>query len=182
MSAMKLWMTDEEICRHYRLAADKREALNVLADLNATKPDEIREVLRRCGVTGVPAARKWALLKPEKEAQVRSLLKDGMSEDEVAKALKLAKRTVEQVAERMRKDEERRKKREYYAANREKILQRQKRYNRENKAAIKTKQREYYQKNREKLKDQCNAYYREHREEINAKRREKRQQMAEEGG
>ena len=177
-----MYMTDEEICRHYRLAADKREAVAILADMNLAKPDEIREVLRRCGVTGVPAARKWALLKPEKEARVRSLLKDGMSEDEVAKALKLAKRTVEQVAERMRKDEERRKKHEYYAANREKILQRQKRYNRENKAAIKTKQREYYQKNREKLKDRGNAYYREHRDEINAARRELRRQKAQKGG
>ena len=182
MSAMKLWMTDEEICRHYRLAADKREAVAILADLNLAKQDEIREVLRRCGVTGVPAVRKWTLLKPEKEARVRSLLKDGMSEDEVAKALKLAKKTVEQVAERMRKDEERRKKQEYYAANREKILQRQKRYNRENKAAIKTKQREYYQKNREKLKDRGNAYYREHRDEINAACRELRRQKAQKGG
>lgn len=182
MSAMKLWMTDEEICRHYRLAADKREAVAILADLNLAKQDEIREVLRRCGVTGVPAVRKWTLLKPEKEAQVRSLLKNGMSEGEVAKALKLAKKTVERVAERMRKDEERRKKQEYYAANREKILQRQKRYNEENREAIKTKQRDYYQKNREKLKDRGNAYYREHRDEINAARRELRRQKAQKGG
>lgn len=182
MSAMRLWMTDEEICRHYRLAADKREAVAILADLNLAKQDEIREVLRRCGVTGVPAVRKWTLLKPEKEAKVRSLLKDGMSEGEVAKALKLANKTVERVAEQMRKDEERRKKHAYYAANREKILQRQKRYNDENREAIQKQQRNYYQKNREKLKDRGNTYYREHRDKINAARRELRRQKAQKGG
>lgn len=42
----KIPETDEEICRAYRLAKNKREQINILADFTQRTPAEIIEILK----------------------------------------------------------------------------------------------------------------------------------------
>ena len=49
MSNSLLW-TDEEIVRSYKEARDPKRQINVLADLNECKPQQIRDVLKRAGL------------------------------------------------------------------------------------------------------------------------------------
>lgn len=51
-------MTNEEIVRDYKAAANKQKQVRILADLNQTSPSEILTVLAEAGVAGVK--------KPEK--------------------------------------------------------------------------------------------------------------------
>jgi len=43
-------MTNEEICRHYTQAADRRKDISILADLNGTNTAAICAVLKKGGV------------------------------------------------------------------------------------------------------------------------------------
>lgn len=49
-------MTDDEIVRHYREARNKAKDIPILADLNACKPKEIREILIKAGELPQPVA------------------------------------------------------------------------------------------------------------------------------
>lgn len=98
-------MTDEEICRHYRLAADKREAVTILADLNAAGTQDIRQALHRGGVKDVPGQRTRVALAPEKEEKVRKMLLAGETKSAAAQATGLGLRTVERIARRLPKND-----------------------------------------------------------------------------
>lgn len=43
----RLWMSDEEIRRHYRELANKAEGVTILAELNDVSEAEIRRILRK---------------------------------------------------------------------------------------------------------------------------------------
>ena len=45
----KIPETEEEICRAYRLARNKRKQIGILADLTQRKPAEIAEILEQAG-------------------------------------------------------------------------------------------------------------------------------------
>lgn len=44
-------MTEEEIVRNFKQAKNKREQIKILADLNCTSRDEIKEILKKNGVS-----------------------------------------------------------------------------------------------------------------------------------
>ena len=62
-------MTNEEIIRHYRQAKDKNKDVEVLADLNLTSQDTIREILIEAGAMRRSFTRKPKDETVEKEAQ-----------------------------------------------------------------------------------------------------------------
>lgn len=47
-------MTEKEICKRYREAKDKRLQIGILAELNATSKEFIKEILERGGEMGRP--------------------------------------------------------------------------------------------------------------------------------
>lgn len=66
-------MTDDEIVRHYREARNKAKDITVLADLNACKPKEIREILIKAGELPQPVALSKKLEPPQDEGLAPSL-------------------------------------------------------------------------------------------------------------
>ena len=67
-------MTKEEICRDYRLAANKREQIKVLADLNACSKQEIADILIEDGQE-VP---KWYQKKEEPQEPEKVTVEEAM--------------------------------------------------------------------------------------------------------
>lgn len=51
-------MTPEEVVRNYNQAANKQKQIKILADLNMTKPSEIKAILAAVGVEGVEAPKR----------------------------------------------------------------------------------------------------------------------------
>ncbi len=50
---MTIWQSDKDICDMYRHAADQKEQIRILAQLNLCTEDEIRAVLERNGIEPV---------------------------------------------------------------------------------------------------------------------------------
>ncbi len=50
---MAIWQSDKDICDMYRHAADRKEQITILAQLNICTEDEIRAVLERNGIEPV---------------------------------------------------------------------------------------------------------------------------------
>lgn len=79
--AVKWWMDDAEIANSYRMAADKRNQIRVLADLNATKPAYVRAKLAELGCLSAEEVGELPKKKPSgiqiDEAEARSLLEAG---------------------------------------------------------------------------------------------------------
>lgn len=67
-------MSVDEICRNYRQAKDKKEQINILADLNCTSKEEIIKVLVDCGEMYPPES------KPKKTAKKQDVELPKLSE------------------------------------------------------------------------------------------------------
>ena len=80
-------MTREEIVRHYRQAADRKEDIKILAELNCTSRDVIRAILADEGES-VPAVGN------KLSDQIESLYEAGLSDREIARQLECDKGTV----------------------------------------------------------------------------------------
>ena len=91
---MDLMMTSEEICRHYRLAADKKGDIIVLADLNMTSRETIREILEEAGevvVSRKKTSRKYGTTRgPEIEKRLRK----GQSVEHIARNMGMKETSV----------------------------------------------------------------------------------------
>lgn len=91
---MDLMMTSEEICRHYRLAADKKGDIIVLADLNMTSRDTIRKILEEAGevvVSRKKTSRKYGTTRgPEIEKRLRK----GQSVEHIARNMGMKETSV----------------------------------------------------------------------------------------
>ena len=90
----KLPMTPGEIVANYRQAADPKNQIKILTDLNVCTPREIEEVLRAEGID-LPATRmaKWTV---QEEDQLRRLAAEGKSASEIAKLVGRTHKAVEQ--------------------------------------------------------------------------------------
>lgn len=75
-------MTNEEIVRHYREAADKSADIKVLADLNVTDRSEIIEVLEDAGEV-LPRKHREGKF----EGKFRPLYEQGLNDAEIAERL-----------------------------------------------------------------------------------------------
>lgn len=64
-------MTETEIIRRYKHAADRRKQIKILAELNACPKETIREILRNAGCD-VPATDNRYTAKAKKEAEART--------------------------------------------------------------------------------------------------------------
>lgn len=93
--AVKWWMDDAEIANSYRMAADKKNQIRVLADLNATKPVYVRAKLAELGCLSEEEAGE----EPKKElndiqideAEARRLIEAGTPDEEIAEQLGVSK-------------------------------------------------------------------------------------------
>lgn len=67
-------MTDAEIVRHYREAANKAKDIKVLAELNLCAPADIRAILARAGVPGIkaPVRQRPSPAEPDAGAESRA--------------------------------------------------------------------------------------------------------------
>ena len=92
---MCLAMTSEEICRHYRLAANKSEDIVVLADLNMTSRDVIREILKRSGENVAPTKKTSRVYGTNRGPEIEKRLRKGQSIDHIARNMDIKRETVE---------------------------------------------------------------------------------------
>lgn len=87
-----------EIVRSYRMAADPKKQIKVLAELNACSVKEIRQVLVGEGVlpreTEVPEEPKKAARKRLDEETARMLYEEGLDDAAIAKATGMTAHTV----------------------------------------------------------------------------------------
>jgi len=80
--------TDEEICKEYRTAKDKRSVVQVLAELNACGKDEIVRILK---AHGEEVDARWGAKKKPKEGK-SMILVDGNGKREVVQDTVYGKR------------------------------------------------------------------------------------------
>ena len=87
-----------EIVRSYRMAADPKKQIKVLAELNACSVKEIRQVLVGEGVlpreTEIPGEPKKAAKKRFDEETARTLYEEGLDDAAIAKATGMTAHTV----------------------------------------------------------------------------------------
>lgn len=92
-----IWST-EEIVRSYRMAADPKKQIKVLAELNACSVEGIRQVLVGEGVlpreTEIPEEPKKAAKKRFDEAVAKMLYEEGLDDAAIAKATGMTAHTV----------------------------------------------------------------------------------------
>lgn len=78
-------MTNEEIVRYYRQAADKREVIQILADLNMTSRDLILGILAEAGEpVKRPQRRKRAYKRRFSESRALALYEEGLYDKDIA--------------------------------------------------------------------------------------------------
>ena len=82
----ELPMTPGEIVTSYKQAANPKEQIKILADLNAATTDEIMEVLNFCGVE-VPSRRTVSNWSKAEETLLRDLAAEGKTAEQVAEML-----------------------------------------------------------------------------------------------
>ena len=75
-------MTNEEIVRHYRQAADKSAEIRVLADLNVTDRNEIIAILEDAGEV-LPGKHRAGKL----DGKIKPLYEQGLNDAEIAERL-----------------------------------------------------------------------------------------------
>lgn len=93
--AVKWWMDDAEIARSYRTAANKKEQIKVIAELNATKPAYVKKKLVELGCLSEEEVGE----EPNKdlnniqidEAEAKRLIEAGMPDGEIAEQLGVSK-------------------------------------------------------------------------------------------
>ena len=88
-------MTSEEICRHYRLAADKGADIAVLADLNMTSRKVIRQVLEESGEELPPQRKTRRAYKTSRGAEIAERLRRGEDVETIARRMKMKEESVE---------------------------------------------------------------------------------------
>ena len=93
MSALP--MSREEICRHYRLAADKGADIAVLADLNMTSRKVIRQVLEESGEELPPQRKTSRAYKTSRGAEIAERLRRGEDVETIARRMKMKEESVE---------------------------------------------------------------------------------------
>ena len=84
----RMWMTNEEIARHFRLSMDKQQDISVLAQLNNCGEMEICRILTDEG-ENVPKSRRKQYSNrkpytPMHETTVRRLYEEGRTDAEIA--------------------------------------------------------------------------------------------------
>lgn len=97
-------LNEGEICREYRQAKNKNRQIEILAELNATKPQVILDILQANGcISGLKAQlkqepkqgkRQCAKWDEAMERELRSLLEQGVSNLEIAERLGVSEGAV----------------------------------------------------------------------------------------
>lgn len=97
-------LNEGEICREYRQAKNKNRQIEILAELNATKPQVILDILQANGcISGLTARlkqkpqqgkRQCAKWDEAMEKELRSLLEQGLSNLEIAERLGVSEGAV----------------------------------------------------------------------------------------
>ena len=82
-------MTNEEIVRHYRQAADKAADIKVLADLNTTGKDEIIRTLENAGEK-IPGKSRGSRL----DGKIKPLYEKGLNDVKIAERVGCSDTTV----------------------------------------------------------------------------------------
>ena len=82
-------MTNEEIVRHYRQAADKAADIKVLADLNTTSKNEIIGILEDAG-EALPGKRRAGRF----DGKIKPLYEQGLNDAEIAEQVGCTSTTV----------------------------------------------------------------------------------------
>lgn len=86
-----MMMTETDICREYRQAANQRAQIGILADLNVTTKREIMAILERNGVVFPPMRgvnRSWD------KARARTLYDQGKTDREIAELVGVIPNTI----------------------------------------------------------------------------------------
>ncbi len=98
-------MTNEEICRHYTQAADKRKDISILADLNITNEAAIRAVLKKGAVLEEkPDKRQGSGKKGGRfDKKIEPLLSEGFSSRDIAARVGCSVQTVYNFQNKMKK-------------------------------------------------------------------------------
>lgn len=87
-------MSNEEICRHYRLAANKRDDIHVLADLNTMSREEICRILEEGGEPIPEAPKTKRTYNTKRGAEIEERLRKGQSVEHIAKNMGMTERGV----------------------------------------------------------------------------------------
>ncbi len=98
-------MINEEICRHYTQAADKKKDISILADLNTTNEAAIRAVLKKGGVLEEkPDKRQESGKRVGRfDEKIESLLSEGFSSKDIAARVGCSLQTVYNFQSKMKK-------------------------------------------------------------------------------
>ena len=91
---MDLMMTSEEICRHYRLAADKKGDIIVLADLNMTSRDTIRKILEEGGEVVVRRKETSRMYGTTRGPEIEKRLRKGQTVEHIARNMGMKESSV----------------------------------------------------------------------------------------
>lgn len=97
----ELPMTPGEIVTSYRQAANKKEQIKILSQLNACPPEEIKQVLVENGVDilDLPVMRKrWTV---QEEDRLRQLAAEGLTAEQIGREMICTEKAVREKAERM---------------------------------------------------------------------------------
>lgn len=87
-------MSHEEICRHYRLAADKRDDIVVLADLNTMSREEIERILTEGGELLPKERERKRTYTTKRGAEIEERLQKGQSVERIARDLGMKEASV----------------------------------------------------------------------------------------
>lgn len=91
---MDLMMTSEEICRHYRLAADKKGDIIVLADLNMTSRETIRKILEEGGEVVVRRKETSRIYGTTRGPEIEERLRKGQTVEHIARNMGMKESSV----------------------------------------------------------------------------------------
>ena len=107
---MRLPYTEDEICAIYRTAKDKKAQIEILADMNVTSEETIRDILRKYGYTveerkpRKPRAPAATLEKKKKLDELfdkyKAAADKGLNAKEAAKVLGIAPQQVRRYAKK----------------------------------------------------------------------------------
>ena len=88
-------MSREEICRHYRLAADKRDDIVVLAELNIMSREEIEKILTDGGEQLPKERERKRTYTTKRGAEIAERLRRGEDVETIARRMQIKKESVE---------------------------------------------------------------------------------------
>lgn len=91
---MDLMMTSEEICRHYRMAADKKGDIIILADLNMTSRETIRKILEEGGEVVVRRKETSRTYGTTRGPEIEKRLRKGQTVEHIARNMGMKESSV----------------------------------------------------------------------------------------